>query len=54
MINLLYTRGNRSACLLGVRYYLSNYFAMYTRQTHSPIRIELAFAPTPYLGLGII
>ena len=37
---------------LGVSYYLNNYFAMYTRLTHSRIRVELA-APAN-LGLGII
>ena len=38
--------------LFGVRNYLNNYFAMYTRLTHSRIRVELALPA--YLGLGII
>ena len=37
--------------LLGVRNYLNNYFAMYTRLTRSRIRVELAYPA--YLGLGI-
>ena len=38
--------------LLGVRNYLNNYFAIYTRLTRSLIGVELA-APA-YLGLVII
>ena len=48
---LPYTRGTRIPHLLGVRNYLKNYFAMYTRLTRSRIRLELA-SPT-YLGLAI-
>ena len=47
-----YTRGTRVYPLLGVRTYLNNYFAMYTRLTRSRIRVELAYPA--YLGLGII
>ena len=49
---LLYSRGTRIPGLLVVRNYLSNYFAMYTRLTHSRIRVELA--PPAYLVFGII
>ena len=47
-----YSGGPRIPCLLGVRNYLNNYFAMYKRLTHSCIRVELA--SFDYLGLGII
>ena len=49
---LPYTRGTRIPFLLGVRNYLNNYFAMYTRLTRSRLRVELA-SPA-YLDLGII
>ena len=39
---LSYTRGTRIARLLGARYYLNNYFAMYTRLTCSRIQVEHA------------
>ena len=49
---LPYTRGTCIPRLRGVRNYLNNYFAMFTRLTRSRIRVYLAcFA---YLGLGII
>ena len=35
--------------LLGVRNYLKNYFAMYTRLTRSSVRVELAPPPPPLL-----
>ena len=38
-----YTGGTRIPRLLGVRYYLNNYFANYTHVKHSLIRVELAF-----------
>ena len=38
--------------LLGVRNYLNNYFAMYTRLTRSSIRVE--FASPAHLAIGII
>ena len=44
--------GTRIPSLLGVRNYLKNYFAMYTRLTLSRICVELA--PLAYLGLRII
>ena len=49
---LPYMCGTRIPCLLGVRNYLDNYFAMYTRLTCSRICVELAFPA--YLWLGII
>ena len=49
---LSYTRGTRIPRLLGDRNYLNNYFANYTRLTHSRIRVELA--SSAFLGLGII
>ena len=49
---LPYTREYRVLRLLGVRYYLNNYCAMYTRLTRSRIRVNLV-SPA-YLGLGII
>ena len=36
----MYTRGSPSPCLLGVRNYLHNYYAMYARLTRSRTRIE--------------
>ena len=47
-----YTRGTRIAHLNGVRSYLNNYFAMYTRATLYRIRVDLE-SPA-YLRLGII
>ena len=49
---LPYTRGTHIPSLHGVRNYLNNYFANYTRLTHSRIRVEVAFPVS--LGLGII
>ena len=49
---LPYTGKTRIPCLLGVRNYLNNYFAMYKRLTHYRIRVKLA-SPA-YLALGII
>ena len=46
------TRGTRIPRLLGVRNYLNNYFAMYTRPTRSRIRVD--YASPAYLVLGII
>ena len=43
---LPYMRGTRIARLLGVKHYLKNYFAMYTRLTLSRIPEELASPPT--------
>ena len=51
-LSLPYTRGNRILRLRGVRNYLNNYFAMYTRLTPSHIYADLAFPA--YLELGII
>ena len=51
-VALPYTRGTRIRHPLGVRNYLNNYFAMYTRVTRSHIYVELA-SPS-YLVLGII
>ena len=47
-----YTRGTRIPSLLGVRNYLTNYFANYTHLTYSHIRVELA--SSAFSGLGII
>ena len=45
------TRGTCIPRLLGVKNYVNNYFAMYTRLTRSRMRVDLAsFA---YLRLGI-
>ena len=41
--------GIRIHCLLGVRNYSNNYFAMYTRLAGSRIRVELA--SSTYLGV---
>ena len=49
---LEYTRGTRIPCLLVVRNYLNNYFAMYKRLTRYRVHVELA-SPAD-LGLGII
>ena len=49
---LPYMRGTRIPSLVGVRNYLNNYMANYTRLTHSRVRVELA--STVCLGLGII
>ena len=49
---LSYTRGTRIPSLNGVKNYLNNYFAMYTRLASSRIHVELA-SPA-YLGVEII
>ena len=41
-VALPYTRGTRIRHPLGVRNYLNNYLAMYTRVTRSRIRMDLA------------
>ena len=38
----MYTGGTRHPRLLGIRNYINNYFAKYTRLTHSRIQVELA------------
>ena len=49
---LPYTGGPRIPHLLGVKNYLNNYFAMYTRLTRSHLHADLA-SPT-YFWLRII
>ena len=49
---LPYRRGTLILHLLAVRNNINYYFALYTRLTHSRIRMEIA-SPA-YLGLGII
>ena len=49
---LPYICGTRIPHLIGVKDYLNNYFAMFSRMSRSRTRVELA-SPT-YLGLRII